>query len=123
MKLKKMMVVVLMVLMSVRAWAAKADAAMSDNDGLCDLIREMQGVFGILRTLAFVGAGFMLAKYAWDAISKGKIGGKDDIIEGTKAVGIPMLIGIILLCSIGTLLGVLGSVSGAEMLGCVKEGW
>lgn len=121
MKLKKMMVVVLMALMSVRAWAA--DDVLSRNDGLCDLIQEMQSVFGILRTLAFVGAGFMLAKYAWDAISKGKIGGKDDIIEGTKAVGIPMLIGIILLCSIGTLLGVLGSVSGAEMLGCVKKGW
>ena len=106
MKLKKMMVVVLMALMSVRAWAAKADAAMSDNDGLCDLIREMQGVFGILRTLAFVGAGFIIASWAWGWISAGKVELKD-----VKDKGIGMLVGFVVLFALGAILSAFMSMA------------
>ena len=69
----------------------------------------MHDVFVILRTLAFVGAAFMLAKYAWDAITTGKLGGKDSIVEGVKSVGIPMLVGCFLLFGIGIVLSVLMS--------------
>lgn len=74
-----------------------------DNQGLCNLIIQMQDVFKILRTLAFVGAAFILAKYAWEAISTGKIGGKD-MLEGVKNTGVSMLIGFVLLFSIGIIL-------------------
>ena len=123
MKIKKIICLGLLAMISQSVWAANATAGKLDVNGLCDLVARLQEVFNILRTLAFIGAGFMLAKYAWEAISKGKIGGKDDFVEGTKAVGIPMLVGFVLLCSIGVLLSVLGSVSGMQMLGCITTGW
>ncbi len=100
--------------------------AANDGNGLCDLIVRMQDIFKILRTLAFVGAGFMLAKYAWEAISSGKINGKDKLVEGAQSIGIPMLVGLILLFGIGTFLQVLSSASGAKLLGCtdaIFQGW
>ncbi|MBD5389334.1 hypothetical protein HDR63_03725 [bacterium] len=76
------------------------------NDGLCALIAQMQGVFQTLRILAFVGAGFVLAKSAWEFISTGKLNGKEGV-EGLKTVGVPMLIGFALLFSIGVILSML----------------
>jgi len=73
-------------------------------DGICELIIKMQDIFRILRVLAFLGAGFILANYAWQAITTGKINSKDNIVEGAKSVGVPMLIGFILLFSIGIIL-------------------
>lgn len=82
-------------------------AAAAGNSGMCDLIRQLQGVFQILRVCAFVGAGFMIAKYGWEAISTGKLGGKDNIADGLKVVGVPLIIGVALLFSIGMVLGFL----------------
>lgn len=89
---------------------------------MCKLISQLQGVFGVLRTFAFVGAGFILAKYGWEAISSGKLGGKDNIAEGLKAVGVPMIVGFALLFSIGV---VLGFLMNGENLGCpaLTTGW
>lgn len=100
------------------AFAAKAVA----NDGLCDLIEQLQGVFQTLRICAFVGAGFILAKYGWEAITSGKLGGKDNIAEGLKAVGVPMIVGFALLFSIGI---VLGFLTNGENFGCqaLTTGW
>ncbi len=56
--------------------------AAGDIRGMCDLIEEVQGIFKLVRTLAFVGAGFMLAKYAWAAISTGKLNGEVDLVKG-----------------------------------------
>ncbi len=103
-----------------------AFAAGSGSDGLCTLIAEMQSVFKVLRTLAFVGAGFILAKYAWEAISTGKLNGETELIKGVQKAGISMLVGLILLFAIGTVLQVLSSASGAELIGCTTElfqGW
>ena len=100
--------------------------AAANIDGLCGLIAEMQGIFKILRTLAFAGAGFILAKYAWEAISTGKLNGEAELIKGVQKTGIPMLVGLILLFMIGTILQVLSSASGASVLGCSDElfqGW
>ncbi len=96
------------------------------TSGICDLIAELQGIFAILRTLAFIGAGFILASKAWSLISSGKLGDKDFNVEGIKSVGVPMLIGFILLFSIGVILQIFSSVTGAELLGCseqVFQGW
>ena len=83
---------------------AKGAYAAFDTSGLCTLITEMQKVFKLLRTVAFVGAAFILVKWAWDLISTGKLGGKDKITEGLAAVGLPMIIGFLILFSIGIIL-------------------
>jgi hypothetical protein len=59
----------------------------------------MQGVFKTLRILAFMGAGFVLANLAWDLIKGGD--GKTTVTETLKTKGIPMLVGFVLLFSIG----------------------
>ena len=100
--------------------------AAGDIGGMCELIAEMQGIFKLIRTLAFVGAGFMLAKYAWEAISTGKLNGEADLVKGVQKTGVPMLVGLILLFAIGTVLQVLSSATGAELMGCSTEifpGW
>ena len=98
------------------------DNAMAASNGMCDLIIQLQSVFKVLRTFAFVGAGFILAKYGWDAITTGKLGGKDNIADGLKAVGVPMIVGFALLFSIGL---VLGFLSNGQNLGCpaIIGGW
>lgn len=45
------------------------------------MIARFQEVFKLLRTLAFIGAGFILAKYGWDAITSGKIAGKESVTD------------------------------------------
>ena len=91
------------------------------DNSLCDLIVKMYDIFKILRVLAFLGAAFILAKYAWDAISTGKIGDKA-ILEGSKNVGISMLVGFILLFSIGVILSALMS---GHIIDCADKlkGW
>lgn len=93
-------------------------AAVTGNIGICDLI----SVFKTLRTLVFVGAGFILAKYDLGAIATGKIGGKDSIADGLKEIGIPMIVGFALLFSIGILLGF---VINGNNFGCdaLTNGW
>jgi len=100
--------------------ATPAMAAVSKE--MCNLISQLQGVFQTLRVFAFVGAGFILAKYGWEAITSGKLGGKDNIADGLKAVGVPMIVGFALLFSIGMILGFL---SKGNNFGCVEltTGW
>lgn len=93
-------------------------AAIGTDSGLCDLITKLKSVFGTLRTLAFVGAGFILAKYAWEAITTGKINSKDNMVEGVKTVGVPMIIGFVLLFSIGIVLSALLS---GRIVDCANE--
>lgn len=92
-----------------------------EANGLCELIAEMQSIFKLLRTLAFVGVGLILAKYAWEAISTGKLNGEADLVKGAQKTGVPMLVGLIMLFMIGTILQVLSSASGAEIIGCSSE--
>lgn len=96
--------------------------ALAAGNAMCDLVVQLQSVFKILRTFAFVGAGFILAKYGWEAITSGKLGGKDNIADGLKAVGVPMIVGFALLFSIGI---VLGFLSNGANLGCpaITQGW
>ena len=93
--------------------------ALAANDaGVCALIVQMQSVFRILRTLAFVGAAFVVAGWAWGYISSGKVELKD--VQGK---GIGMLVGFILLAGIGVVLTAVTSTAGLEVMGCVKSGW
>lgn len=108
-----------LVVLLVCSTAHAADNIASKE--FCDLIQELQGAFKILRTGAFVGAGFMLAKYAWEAITTNKIASKE-MTEGLKTVGIPMIVGFTLLFSIGIVLSFLAN---GENFGCPQllSGW
>lgn len=99
------------IMASMPAFAAERD--------ICKLVAELQGVFKIMRTLAFVGAGFLIAKWAWGYIE----GGKVDAMKELKEKGVALLIGFILLFLIGTILTALSTAAGLESLGCVGSGW
>lgn len=86
--------------------------AFADSD-MCELIRKMKGVFGLLRTLAFVGAAFYIAGWAWGYISGGKAEIKD-----IKEKGIGLLVGFTLLFIIGAVLSFLLSSQGQKTLDC-----
>lgn len=96
------------VMVSVPAFAA--------GKGLCDLIAQMHGVFKTLRTLAFVGAAFVIAGWAWGFISKGEVK-KDDL----KDKGIGMLVGFVLLFGIGVVLSFFLSESTLQGIGCQQQ--
>ena len=94
---------------------AAGGVAAVNADGLCGIINEMYGVFRILRTLAFVGAAFIIAGWAWGYISAGK--GVD--MEELKKRGTGMLVGFVLLFSIGVVLQFfIFSDTGLSAIGC-----
>ncbi len=93
--------------------ALAAAAAGVSNNGLCILISQMYGVFKILRTLAFVGAAFTIAGWAWGYISKGEVG-----MEDLRKKGTGMLVGFILLFGIGIVLSFFLSSTGLGVIGC-----
>lgn len=88
--------------------------AFAAGSPLCELISKMHDVFNILRTLAFVGAAFYVAGWAWGFISGGKVDVKDIKDKGTG-----LLVGFVLLFAIGVLLSFVMSASGARWLDCV----
>ena len=110
--MKKIMNKINFALIAVMA-SAPAFAATAANNDMCELIKRLQKVFGILRTLAFVGAAFYIAGWAWGYISKGEA--KMDDIKGK---GIGLLVGFALLFMIGLILSFLLSASGQQSIGC-----
>ncbi len=106
---------------AVAAQPGAGGVGVVNNDGLCGLIIQMQGVFKILRTLAFVGAAFLVAQWAWSFIKAGEVK-MDDL----KDKGTGLLVGFILLFSVGAVLQFLLSSTGMNAIGCVPElttGW
>ena len=96
------------------AMAVGAAGGVGVNEsGLCALIGQMYGVFKILRTLAFVGAAFIIAGWAWGYISSGKVE-MDDL----RKKGTGMLVGFVLLFGIGVVLQFFLSSAGLEIIGC-----
>lgn len=96
------------------ALAANAGGALAESSGLCGLIQQMYGVFKVLRTLAFVGAAFIIAGWAWTYISKGEVG-----MEDLKKKGTGMLVGFVLLFGIGIVLQFfVFSKTGLGLAGC-----
>lgn len=106
---------------AVAAQPGAGGVGVVNNDGLCGLIIQMQGVFKILRTLAFVGAAFLVAQWAWGFIKAG-----DVKMDDLKDKGTGLLVGFILLFSVGAVLQFLLSTTGMNAIGCVPElttGW
>lgn len=103
---------VLFGLIAVFAGIGAASAAGPSGDP-CILIGSMQGVFKTLRTLAFVGAGFMIAGWAWGYITSGKAE-----MEDLRKKGTGLLVGFTLLFGIGIVLQFLPGIAG-----CAAMGW
>lgn len=104
--------------------AMAAGHTIAANADMCVFIKEFQGIFKMLRTLAFLGAGFTIATWAWGWISKPDEIKVEDLV---KKKGLPMLVGFILLFGIGTVLQLLSTAGGLNTLGIdcpdVFTGW
>lgn len=111
--LKKIGFASVVVLSGAAAAVAAPAAAGVSNNGLCVLISQMYGVFEILRTLAFVGAAFIIAGWAWSYISKGEVK-----LDDLQKKGTGMLVGFILLFGIGIVLSFFLSSTGLNSIGC-----
>ena len=85
---------------------ASVAPAMAANEGLCELITKLGGLLKTLRTLAFIGAGFTIAGWAWKYISSGSVK-----LEDVQKQGIGLLVGFVLLFGIGTVLSFLMSAA------------
>jgi hypothetical protein len=84
--------------------------AMADdaNSGICELVTKLGGLLVTLRTMAFIGAGFLIAQWAWEFIMK-----PDDVkLEKLKPKGVGLVVGFILLFAIGAVISFLMSVAG-----------
>lgn len=87
--------------------------AAGDYGDACALVQSMQGVFKTLRTLAFVGAAFTIAGWAWGFIAAG-----ESKMDDLKKKGIGLLVGFALLFGIGAVLTFLPGLAG-----CASVGW
>ena len=91
--------------------------AMAADDGICGLIKGLAPVIKTLRTLAFVGAAFVLMDMAWGWIKK-----PDDLTKDKlKDIGVGMFVAFFILFGVGMLLQFVSSASGQSTLGCVSE--
>ena len=105
-------------IIGIMASAPAMAAGVNYNNLLCKMATEFNGVFQLLRTLAFIGAGMSIAGWAWGYIEKGKV----EITKEVKEKGVGLLVGFILLFSIGTLLSVFMGMAGeGGSLKCVEN--
>lgn len=96
-----------------------ADLEKLDAQPYCSLFERLHDVFRVLQILAFVGAAFYVAGWAWDFISKGKAEMKD-----LKEKGTGLLVGFLLLFMIGVVLTFVLSAAGMKIVGCpILEKW
>ena len=98
---------------SLAAFAATRAGGAAMGNGFCNLIVRMHDVFVLLRTLAFVGAAFIIAGWACGMIKDGKVDQEDLRKKGTG-----MLVGFILLFAIGVVLSFFLSATGMNAIGC-----
>ena len=110
MNMKKILKIVPLAVAITAAAATTANAAEGAGGiDICGLITQMGGVFRTLRVLAFVGAAFAIAGWAWGYISAGAIGNKDSggAMGELKNKGIALIVGFVLLFGVGLLLSFL----------------
>ncbi len=108
---------VLGIIMSASAWAKEINidtvGGGDAGNGICDLLKSLQSVFNVLRILAFIGAAFYIAGWAWTYISKGEAK-----LEDVKKQGIGLLVGFSALLLVGIVLSFVMSASGLKVIGC-----
>jgi len=93
----------------------------SNSNGLCELIDRLYDIFKLLRTLAFVGAAFIIAGWAWGYITKAgeKDGGYS--LDDIKKKGTGLLVGFGLFFMIGLVLTFVTSTFGLDTMGCADK--
>ncbi|MCL2538675.1 MAG: hypothetical protein FWF34_01690 [Alphaproteobacteria bacterium] len=84
---------------------------------ICLLIGQLQEVFKLLRTLAFIGAAFMILGWAWGIIT----GKGEGLMDDLKKKGLALLVGFTLLFSVGLIIQFV--VLNQSVTGCVTQGW
>ena len=112
--------IVALIVIPAQAAAAKG-GGFSIPPALCNLVGRMQHVFKLLRVLAFVGAGFYMAGWAWTYISS-----PDKFkLEDVKAKGISLLVGFTILFAIGIIITFLLGAAGdnGETCAQLKDNW
>lgn len=106
---------------AIVALMASAAPAMAADSGVCTLVAKLGDVLDYIRLFAFVGAGFLIAAWAWDFIKGGKVE-MDDV----KKKGMALLVGCFLLFFIGAILSFLISAAGpGGSFNCYEQlrGW
>lgn len=98
--------------------AVTGDIAANMENNICSLITDMSGLFKTLRTLAFIGAAFIIAGWAWGYISKPG----DLKLEDVKTKGLGMLVGFLLLFMVGVILSVFMADNGPCKEALIKFG-
>ena len=96
------------------AMMVSVPAFAAGDNVMCEALQKLHGLFNLLRTLAFIGAAFYIAQWAWGYISKGDVK-MDDI----KDKGTALIVGFSLLFLVGVILSFVMSASGAKFIGCV----
>jgi uncharacterized RDD family membrane protein YckC len=86
----------------------------------CPLIDGLRQVFDTIRRLAFAGAAFVLAGWAWTFITQGwgKSGDKGEggtDLNAAKNKGVGMLIGFVLLFGLGMIMRFLPGAANCNM--------
>lgn len=112
--MNKINLAIISLMISAPAFAAQTgQVSLNVDTGMCGLLTRLHDVFNILRIMAFIGAAFYIAGWAWEFISSGKV----DMAK-VKERGIGLLVGFSLLFLIGLVLTFIMSASGAKVLGC-----
>lgn len=117
--MKKVGFALLSMLVVVPAMAATA--GLPDmKQTVCELMAQFGSIFNILRMLAFVGAGFSIAGWAWGWIQK-----PDDFkVDSVKSKGIGLLVGFVVLFGIGAIISAFMSMTGeGGSFDCVVDMW
>ena len=93
--------------------------AFAKNQEICNLLDNLRGVINTLRTLAFLGAMFLLMDWAWNYIKDPSKATKDDM----KEKGIGLLVGFFLLFGVGLILHLAGSNVVTDFFDCGVDQW
>ena len=78
------------------------------DKAICDLMEQFGSIFSTLRLLAFIGAAFIIANWAWGYITKPA----DLKLEDVKTKGMGMLIGFVMLFAVGVIISIFMSMGG-----------
>ena len=100
---------------------AAGPAFSAGSNAMCEALIQLHGVFDLLRTLAFIGAAFYIAGWAWGYISKPE----DAKMDKIKEKGQGLIVGFSLLFLVGVILSFIMSATGASFIGCpeVIQAW
>ena len=91
--------------------SAFAEGSTGATTAVLELVKDLKPIFEVLSILAFVGAGFIIAGWAWGFIAAGEVK-----FDDVKKKGMGMIIGFILLFAIGAILRFLVGVAGGNDL-------